>query len=109
MTPKRYLDSIQNIQLEIGQALPRETSFQPYQPSDISFISGAHYSGTCRMGSVPSISVVDADLKAHGFQNLYICDASVIGNIGNANLFLTIALFAIRLAKHLSKTRVSNA
>lgn len=103
MVPKRYLENIKNLQLELGHVISGQESFQPYSLCDISFIGGAHYSGTCRVGIDPEVSVVNSDLKVHGLQNLYICDASVIGNIGNANLFLTIALHAIRLAKHLSK------
>ena len=36
-------------------------------------------------------------------ENVYVCDASIIPKIGNANLSLTIGGFAIRLAQHLIK------
>src|SRR5205085_7260606 len=37
----------------------------------------AHLLGTCRMGSDSSDSVVNADCRAHGVPNLFICDGSV--------------------------------
>ena len=65
--------------------------------------SGAHFSGTCRLGSEKSNSVVDKNLKYHSLENLFICDASVIPKIGNSNLSLTIACFALRLSGYLDK------
>ncbi len=46
-----------------------------------------HPSCTCRMGSDPNTSVVDAKLRVHGIGNLRVCDASVFPNLiaGNTN------------------------
>jgi choline dehydrogenase len=46
-----------------------------------------HPSCTCRMGSSPKNSVVDANLRVHGVKNLRVCDASVFPNLiaGNTN------------------------
>ncbi|MFN2525849.1 MAG: GMC family oxidoreductase [Actinomycetota bacterium] len=61
-----------------------------------------HTMGGCRMGSDPSSSVVDADLKTHDHPNLYICDASVFPTPGAAQPSQTIMALATRLAEHLS-------
>jgi choline dehydrogenase len=46
-----------------------------------------HHACTCRMGPDPTTSVVDPQLRVHGFQNLRVCDASVFPNLiaGNTN------------------------
>jgi choline dehydrogenase len=40
---------------------------------------------TCRMGSDPSLSVVDNRLRVHGVQNLRIADASIFPSIPSGN------------------------
>jgi choline dehydrogenase len=46
-----------------------------------------HPTCTCRMGSDPAASVVDADLRVHGVQGLRVIDASAFPNLiaGNTN------------------------
>ncbi len=46
-----------------------------------------HPSCTCRMGPDPATSVVDADLRVHGAENLRVCDASAFPTLpgGNTN------------------------
>ncbi|MEO7993933.1 MAG: GMC family oxidoreductase, partial [bacterium] len=39
--------------------------------------SAYHVLGTCRMGTDPQSSVVDADCRSHDIPNLYVCDGSV--------------------------------
>ena len=59
----------------------------------------AHACGTCRMGTDPAVSVVDADCRAHGIDNLYLADGSVFPTSGAANPALTIAANALRVAE----------
>lgn len=72
-----------------------------------------HPSGTCRFGTDPSSSVLDANNKAHGLNNLYVVDASFMPTSAGANPSLTIAANAIRVADHISdtlkKTEISGA
>jgi choline dehydrogenase-like flavoprotein len=61
-----------------------------------------HPSGTCRFGSDPAASVLDANNKAHDLDNLYVSDASFMPTSGGANPSLTIAANALRVAQHVS-------
>lgn len=61
-----------------------------------------HPSGTCRFGADPSSSVLDANNKAHGMNNLYVVDASFMPTSGGASPSLTIAANALRVAEHIS-------
>ena len=63
-----------------------------------------HPSGTCRFGTDPTSSVLDANNKAHGLENLYVVDASFMPTSGGANPSLTIAANAMRVAEHIINT-----
>jgi len=58
----------------------------------------SHYLGTCRMGSNPGTSVVDAFGRAHDVPNLFIADGSVFVTGGAVNPALTISALATRTA-----------
>jgi choline dehydrogenase-like flavoprotein len=63
---------------------------------------GFHQIGTTRMGTSPQQSVVDAQCRAHGIENLYVASSSVFPSSSHANpTFATVAL-ALRLAAHLA-------
>jgi choline dehydrogenase-like flavoprotein len=59
---------------------------------------GGHHIGTTRMGSDPRTSVVDADCRIHGVENLYVASAAVFPTSSQANPTLTIVALALRLA-----------
>jgi choline dehydrogenase-like flavoprotein len=61
----------------------------------------AHVCGTCRFGSDPADSVLDANCRAHGLDNLYVVDASFFPSSGGTNPSLTVAANALRVAEHL--------
>ena len=63
----------------------------------------SHQCGTARMGDDPAASVVDANLKAHDLDNLYIVDASVLPTSAAVNPSLTIAALALRAGAHIGK------
>jgi choline dehydrogenase-like flavoprotein len=61
----------------------------------------AHQAGTLRFGVDPATSVLDLNCKAHGFDNLYVTDASFFPSIGAVNPTLTIIANALRVAEHI--------
>jgi choline dehydrogenase-like flavoprotein len=82
----------------LKQAFARHRSIITGQDVSLNF---GHPCGTCRFGSDPSSSVLDANNKAHGLDNLYVVDASFMPTSGGANPSLTIAANALRVADHL--------
>jgi hypothetical protein len=70
---------------------------------------GFHQIGTTRMGTSPQQSVVDAQCRAHGIENLYVASSSVFPSSGQANPTFAAVALALRLAAHLAEaTRSSN-
>ena len=60
-----------------------------------------HVQGTCRMGSDPERSVVDADAQSWDVKRLYVGDGSLVPRTLSVNPSLTIMALASRLAAHL--------
>jgi len=60
-----------------------------------------HVQGTCRMGSDPERSVVDADAQSWDVRRLYVGDGSVVPRTLSVNPSLTIMALADRLAAHI--------
>lgn len=72
-----------------------------------------HIMGTCRMGSDPASSVVDAQCRSHDHRNLFVVGSSVFPTVGSPNPTLTIAALALRAAQDIanqlgSKTEQKN-
>ncbi len=61
-----------------------------------------HQMGTARMGTDPTTSVVDADLRAHGMENLYVAGSAVFPTGSASNPTLTLLALSLRLADHLA-------
>ncbi len=57
-----------------------------------------HPCGTCVMSDDPSKGVVDRDCRAHGIDNLFITDASIMPTSAATNPSLTVAANALRVA-----------
>jgi choline dehydrogenase-like flavoprotein len=62
------------------------------------FIDTSHPSGTTRMGTIASESVVNADLRCHAIPNVWIASASTFPTAGSANPTFTILQLALRAA-----------
>ncbi|MDX1742039.1 MAG: GMC oxidoreductase [Ruegeria sp.] len=62
---------------------------------------GGHTMGTTRMGASPRTSVVDADCRVHGYENLFVAGSSVFTSSGHANPTLTLMALAARLGDKL--------
>lgn len=63
---------------------------------------GNHHMGTTRMSADPSQGVVDANLKIHTLENLYVGGSSVFPTSGHANPTYTIVQLSLRLGDHLA-------
>jgi choline dehydrogenase-like flavoprotein len=60
-----------------------------------------HMQGSCRMGSDPVRSVVDAHGESHDVRRLFVGDGSVLPRTLSVNPSLTIMALASRLAHHI--------
>jgi choline dehydrogenase-like flavoprotein len=78
-----------------------KVSFAAGRPPDF---NAHHHAGTTRMHPDPAGGVVDADLRVHGTENLYLTGASVFPSSGWANPTLTIVALSLRLADYLRQT-----
>jgi choline dehydrogenase-like flavoprotein len=61
----------------------------------------AHACGTLVTGSNPATSVVDAEGRVHGLDNLYVVDGSVLPRSSRVNPALTIFAWALRVASRM--------
>ncbi|MGH9920367.1 MAG: GMC family oxidoreductase, partial [Nitrososphaerales archaeon] len=71
-------------------------------PGTMSIGSG-HPQGGNRMGGAGQKSVVDSRSRVHGFDNLFVCDASVFPTSLGVNPQLTVMALATRLAEHIGE------
>lgn len=72
------------------------------RPQHLGFGVFSHECGTMRMVGPKGPGVVDSNLKVEGFDNLWVCDLSVLPVSPEANPSLTLAALSLRLADHLS-------
>ena len=63
--------------------------------------AGQHQAGTCRMGTDPKASVVNANCQIHDVDNVFVIDSSVHVNNGGFNPVLTIMANAYRTSEAL--------
>ena len=61
----------------------------------------AHACGTLVAGNDPDDSVVDAEGRVHGLENVYVVDGSVLPRSSRVNPALTIYAWALRVASRL--------
>jgi choline dehydrogenase-like flavoprotein len=86
----------------IGMAQHHVLDKNFYMKMNIPIAGVAHQAGTCRFGTDPASSVLDADCKAHELDNLYVVDTSFFPSIGAVNPALTAMANAIRVGEHIS-------
>lgn len=63
-----------------------------------------HACGTCRAGEDPTTSVVNAEGRVHGVDNLYVVDSSFMPTSGGTNPSLTVAANSLRIAERIAET-----
>jgi choline dehydrogenase-like flavoprotein len=61
-----------------------------------------HLLGTCRMGSDPKTSAVNADHRTHDVPNLFLCDGSSFVTSGRGQPTMTIQALAFRAAERIA-------
>lgn len=71
------------------------------KPEDVA-LSSAHPQGGNPMSNDPGIGVVDTNFKVHGFDNLYVCDASIFPTSVRVNPQLTIMAMATYAAQRIA-------
>ena len=82
------------------KVLRRASSTLVHASSDNSG-TGIHYAGTTALSRDPAAGVVDADLRSHDIDNLFVCDGGVIPLLPDKHLTLTIMALAHRLGRHI--------
>ena len=97
----RWVDTLKRAG-HASTSLPLHAYFQKRIPLE----GVGHQNGTCRMGSDPETSVLDANCKAHDLDNLYVVDASCFVSASAVNPSLTIIANSIRVADHLIGERL---
>jgi choline dehydrogenase-like flavoprotein len=65
----------------------------------------SHETGTCRMGTDPRTSVLDAYCRTHDVPNLFVVDGSPFVTLPEKNPTLTIMALAVRAARHIADLR----
>lgn len=80
---------------------PDHWTFDPTGQNPARLQTGDHHMGAVRMAAAPADGIVDANLKVHTVENLYVVGSGVFPTSGHANPTLTIVALALRLADHL--------
>ena len=96
----RRIEFMANKSREILIASGVEEMFEEFGSYD--FFSSTHVFGTCRMGTDPEDSAVDAYCRSHRWKNLFVIDASVFPSSGGGEApSLTIEAISLRAAARL--------
>lgn len=66
-------------------------------------LSAYHPMGTCRMSEATRDGVTNSYGKVHGFENLYVADASLIPSPPGVNPQMTIMALSVRIARRIAK------
>lgn len=103
-------EAMMEAMLKWGRRVLRHTSSTLISTGTDNTGTGIHYAGTTAISGDPARGVVDANLKCHDLDNLYVCDGGVVPVLPDKHLTLTIMALAHRLAGHLvEKAKVATA
>lgn len=84
-----------------GRRVLRKASSTLVHASSDNSGTGIHYAGTTALSGDPAAGIVNADLRSHDIDNLFICDGGVIPVLPDKHLTLTIMALAHRLGRHI--------
>lgn len=99
-----YSQTLQTIN-ELLSSVAKEINFVQSDLRDFLW-SAAHHSSTVPMDN--DIGNVNNELKVNGFDNVFVCDGSIIQNHSYTNTGLTIAQLAHWLADNINKNKNKN-
>jgi choline dehydrogenase-like flavoprotein len=91
-----YLDRLEAIVFEVGKK--SGITLVPAVPRKLAGMTSAHLLSSCRMAETATDGVVNPDGQVHGYENLYICDASAVPYALAVNPALTISALAERVS-----------
>jgi choline dehydrogenase-like flavoprotein len=97
---KKLYKKLQSILGHIGMHPDHLLNRHVYMKNAIPVAGCAHQAGTCRFGTDPETSVLDAECRAHEVDNLYVVDTSVFPSIGAVNPALTAMANSLRVGDH---------
>jgi choline dehydrogenase-like flavoprotein len=98
---ERLFEQLKSMLGDLGMHHHHLLPHHAYLKNEIPVAGVAHQAGTCRFGSDPESSVLDANCKAHELDNLYVADTSIFPSIGAVNPALTAMANALRVGDHL--------
>ena len=98
---KRLYAKLKSMLGQLGMHDDHLLNRHAYMKTDIPVAGVAHQAGTCRFGSDPESSVLNADCRAHELDNLYVVDTSFYPSISAMNPALTAMANALRVGDHL--------
>jgi choline dehydrogenase-like flavoprotein len=84
-------------------ALGGDIVIPPWETLESQLVVNGHHIGTTRMSKDSANGVVDANLRVHSLDNLYVAGSSVFPSAGISNPTFTIIMLSIRLAEHLKR------
>jgi choline dehydrogenase-like flavoprotein len=98
---KRLYEKLKSMLGDLGLHRDHLVPRHAYMKNDIPVAGVAHQAGTCRFGTDPATSVLNADCRAHELDNLYVVDTSFFPSISAMNPALTAMANALRVGDHL--------
>ena len=98
---RRKLERAESVLHDVLEALGA-SEIRTHLPPDAPG-TAAHHMGGLRMGTAPTESVVDPNLRTHDHPNLCVSSSATFVTAGAANPTLTIAALTLRLADHLDE------
>ncbi len=78
-----------------------DPAYFEYEGEGYWFRGGNHFSGTHVMGTAPSNSVVDSNLRSWEYENLYLLGAGSMPSIGSANTTLSLAALTFKASEQM--------
>lgn len=81
------------------KVVARRAGYPVALTQELGIEASSHQCGTARMGTDGATSVVDANLRAHEIDNMWIVDSSPFASSAAVNPALTVAALALRAAE----------